>query len=86
VKPFRLLIDHEVLEFIAQLGRKEQPLIHREMLRVWDFPCHHADYPEKDELGRQYHVHIFGKYALKYWIDEADRHLKIMETRLSDRG
>jgi mRNA-degrading endonuclease RelE of RelBE toxin-antitoxin system len=86
VKPFRLLIDYEVLEFIARLSPKEQHLIRRQMLRVRDFPYNHADYPEKDEFGRQYHVHIFGKYALKYWIDEADRHLKIMEIRPSDRG
>ena len=86
MKPFRLLIDYEVLEFIARLSRKEQPLIRREMLRVRDFPYNHADYPEKDELGRQYHVNIFEKYALKYWIDEADGHLKIMEIRPSDQG
>jgi mRNA-degrading endonuclease RelE of RelBE toxin-antitoxin system len=86
VKPFRLFIDYEVLEFIARLSRKEQHLIRREILRVRDFPYNHADYPEKDEFGRQYQVHIFGKYAVKYWIDEADRHLKIMEIRPSDRG
>lgn len=86
MKPFRLLIDYEVFEFVARLSRKEQQLIRREMLRMQDFPYNHADYQEKDEFGRQYHVHLFGKYALKYWIDEADKHLKIMEIRPSDRG
>jgi len=86
VKPFRLLVDYEVFEFVVRLNAKEQHLIRREMLRVRDFPYNNADYAETDELGRQYHVHIFGKYALKYWIDEADRHLKMMEMRASDGG
>jgi hypothetical protein len=34
------------------------------------------------ELG----VHVFGKFAIKFWDDFADRHVKILDLHLADRS
>jgi hypothetical protein len=44
----------------------------------------------RDENGRPVEIHFFGRYDIHYWIDEADKDLKItkIERRkgLSRRG
>jgi hypothetical protein len=55
------------------------------MLQIRDYPGNSADYYETDISGREYHINVFGKHAIKYWIDDADRQVKIMQIRPADR-
>ncbi len=82
---FALLIDYQVLDYVITLNRKEAAAIREQMLRIRDFPGNLTDYFEADSSNRQYCVHIFGRHAIKYWIDDADRVVKIMEIRRSDQ-
>jgi hypothetical protein len=47
-------------------------------------PGQFSDYTEPDITGRLLDIHIFGKYALKFWADHADRHIKILDLHYAD--
>ena len=43
-----------------------------------DFPGNYSDFVEVGERGRQLNVCLFGDFQIRYWIDDADRHVKIL--------
>lgn len=43
-----------------------------------------SDAAEYDRDGRLMHLAIQGEYALVYGIDDADRHVKVMEIHVAD--
>ena len=85
MKPFALLIDYDVIQFVRGLGRKEQAAVWKRMAQIRDFPFNSSDYAETGPLGRQIHINVSAKYALKYWIDGADRQIKVLDILPSDR-
>ncbi len=38
-----------------------------------------------DCLGRLVQIMIVGNYAITYWIDDADQHIKILDIHSADR-
>ena len=83
---FRLLVDFEVVEYMGSLPRRDRLLLRQRFLQIHDFPGNFSDYKESDATGRTVHINICGRYAIKYWADFADRHIKILDLRLADRG
>jgi len=82
---FRLLIDYEVIEFLETLSGKDQRLLRNRFVDIQGFPSRHSDYIESDNAGRRVDIHICGKYAIKFWEDHADQHLKILDVHFADR-
>ena len=82
---YRLLIDYEVLEVLAALRKPIQRMIHQRLRQLQDYPAQWADYEERDPTGRSLHVSIVGDYAITYWEDFADRHVKVLEISKADR-
>lgn len=82
---YRLLIDYEVIEFLEGLSRADQRLLRKSFLSVQDQPGRFSDYTEPDSTGRLVDIHICGKYAIKFWADPADKHIKILDAHLADR-
>lgn len=82
---YRLLIDYEALDVLASLKKPVQRLIHQRLHQIQDYPSQWADYDERDPTGRLLHVSIVGDYAITYWEDFADRHVKVMEIAKVDR-
>lgn len=80
----KLLVDFEVVEFMASLKRADQLFLRKRFLEIRDRPSHHSDYREHDETGRPVDINICGPYAIKYWADFADRHVKILDLHLAD--
>ena len=83
---YRLLIDHEVIEFIEALSRKDQRLLRDRFVQIQDYPQNLSDYTESDSDGHRVDIHICGRYAIKFWEDHADRHIKILDVRLADKS
>lgn len=83
---YRLLIDYEVIEFLETLPRKDQKLLRNRFVAIQDYPQKFSDYAESDNTGRRVDIHICGKYAVKFWEDHPDRHLKILDVRLADKS
>lgn len=44
-----------------------------------------SDYTERDEVGRDLDINLFGKHAIIFWCDAADKHVKILDLVPSDR-
>ena len=82
----RLLIDIEVLDFLRTLRRREQAALLKRFRAIAAFPSHYSDFAERDATGRRVEVHVFGKFAIKFWDDFADRHVKILDGHFADRS
>ena len=82
---FRLLLDIEVVEFMATLPRREQVALRRRLGEIQSFPTRFADFQEPDSLtGRSLDVHVHSGFAIYYWEDLADRHIKVFSIRRAD--
>ncbi len=82
---YRLLIDYDVIEFLEALPRRERLLLRNRFVAIRTQPREHSDYTEPDDTGRPIDIHICGRFAIKYWEDHADRHLKILEVHPADQ-
>lgn len=75
---YRLLIDIEVFDFLQTL----KPALRKRLLfqfrRIQDFPENFIEYTERDPSGRRISVCVSGEFAIHYWDDFADRHVKIL--------
>lgn len=75
---FRLLIDFDVLEFALKLSNADRRRLFDHFLAIKKFPGNCSDFVEVDKTGRSLHVSLFGGFQIRYWIDDADRHVKIL--------
>ena len=75
---FRLLIDFDVLEFALKLSNADRRRLFDHFLAIKNFPGNYSDFVEVDKIGRSMHVSLFGDFQIRYWIDDADRHVKIL--------
>lgn len=82
----RLLIDIEVLEFLRTLRRREQEQLLKRFREIAAFPSNFSDFVEHDSSGRRVEVHVSGKFAIKFWNEFADRHVKILDVHPADRS
>ena len=81
---FRLLLDIDVVEFMAALPRREQVALRRRLGEIQSFPTRFADFQEPDSTGRSLDVHVHRGFAIYYWEDFADRHIKVFSLRRAD--
>mgnify|MGYP001602313924 CR=1 FL=1 len=82
----RLLIAIEVLDFLRTLRQREQRDLLKRFRDLTAFPSDFSDFVEYDSAGRRVDVHVFGKFAIKFWDDFADRHVKILDLHFADRS
>ncbi len=82
---FGLLIAIEVVDYLRTLRGREQEELLRQFRAIADFPSNYSDYAERDLVGRRIDVHVFRKYAIKFWTDFADRQVKILDLHPADR-
>jgi len=80
----RLLVEIEVLEFLRTRKRKEQEDLLKRFREIATYPSKYSDFAEYDSMGRRVDVHIYLGFAIKFWDDFADRHLKIPEIHSAD--
>lgn len=78
---FQLFIAEEVLEYIPELPRAEQRQVVKTILDLTKAPETLAHGLLTDRVGRTLHLHRVGKYAIEYWVDHADQHIKVMMIR-----
>ena len=81
----RLFIAVDVLDFLRTLKAVEQRSLLRRFQEIAASPSQFSDYVEYDSRGRRAEVHVFGRFAIKFWDDFADRHVKILDLHLAGR-
>jgi len=82
---YELLISIDVLEFIERLPRKTRLGLSAVIAEIGEDPVGVSDATDYDATGRLVQVLIAGEYALIYWIDDADKHVKILDVHSADR-
>lgn len=82
---YRLLISIEVVEFIERLPAKNRKGLRNIIEAIWKDPMGCSDTADYDESGRRLEIAISGDFAFTYWIDDADRHVKILDVHSADR-
>ena len=81
---YRLLVDLEVFEFIARLGRPEQRMIHQRLRQIQEFPTGFTDYHEYAAAGHRVEISICDRFAISFAVDHLDRHIKVLDITLAD--
>ncbi len=82
----RLLIDLSVLEFVGALRKSDRDFLLARFAVIRDFPERYCDYRTQDETGRDIDGHVAGRFAIVFWNDFADRHVKIRGGTLADKN
>ena len=82
----RLFIAVEVLDFLRTLPSREQRNLLQRFRDIATFPARFSDFVEYEAASRRVDVHIFGKFAVKFWDDFADRQVKILDLHFADRS
>jgi len=82
---YRLLISIEVVEFIERLPLRTRRALRNVIAATGRVPLEMSDAEDYDETGRLLQIAIVGDYALTYWVDDADRHVKIPDVHAADR-
>lgn len=82
---YPLLISLDVLGFIERLPRTTRVGLRNAILKIGGDPTDMSDATGYDSTGRIVQIMVVGDYALTYWIDDADRHVKILDIHSADR-
>ena len=81
---YRLFIDADVLEVVDGLPKRTRRRLLDQFHQIRSFPGKYSDYHETDAVGRRVEIRIFSGWAIHYWDDFADRHIKILAIRSAD--
>ena len=85
MKPYRLLVDLETIRDLDSLPKRIRTRILDHFAHLRESPDRFSDFYERDSNGRRIEISIFSGYAIHYWIDFADRHVKILAVSPADR-
>lgn len=53
--------------------------------KIRSFPGNYSDYHETDDVGRRIEISVYAGWAIHYWVDSADRHVKVLALRPADQ-
>lgn len=84
MKPYRLFVDWEVVEQLSRLPIRLRRSLRNEFLRPKEFPDAISEFEERGEEGRLLNRFICYGIAVHYWIDFADRHVKVLGLTRAD--
>ena len=79
MRPYKLLVDYEALEFLQRLSKNDQRYLHARLVYLREYPHSQTDKKVPGEGGRDYFVYVRGKFAIKYWIDDAVREVRVLD-------
>ena len=48
-------------------------------------PLGRSDALDRDATGRRIQIAVIGDYAVMYWVDEADQHVKVLDIHAADQ-
>jgi hypothetical protein len=75
---FKLLIDADVLDEMKKIPASQRRDLMNHFRLIQGYPDYYENYAERDSNGRLIGVSIFRRWAIKYWTDAADRHVKVL--------
>jgi hypothetical protein len=85
MKDYDLLIAGRVVDRMLAMRKAERALLRAHFDEIRRSPGDFSDYTERDDVGRELEINLFGKHAIIFWCDAADNHVKILDLVPSDR-
>jgi hypothetical protein len=82
---YRLLIDLEAISVLDRLSKSVRLRLLEQFTKIRSFPSNYSDYHEADAAGRRIEISVPAGWAIHYWIDAADQHVKILALRPADQ-
>ena len=86
MKRYFLLLAWPVIEQLETLPKTRRHHIYKRLLELEDHPDILSDFADFDERGRALEVLLCDGWAFFYWIDFADRQVKVLEMKAADAG
>lgn len=86
MKRYRLLIAWQLWPQIQALPPSLRRLLYRNFDRLEETPDAMSEFQSSDPSGRLLDGFILGQLAFYYWIDFADRHVKVVAIGPADRA
>jgi hypothetical protein len=81
---YRLLVDLDVVAVLDSVHKQRRMRLLSHFVRLRSSPDQYSDYYEHDSIGRRINISIFAGYSIHYWIDFADRHVKVLAIKNAD--
>jgi len=75
---YRPFVDLEVISTLSALPAKNRKRLLHHLPSLRSAPDRLSDYFEHDAIGRRVEISICSGHAVHYWIDFADRHIKVL--------
>ncbi len=82
---YRLLVDLEAIAVLDSSPKKVRQALLDHFVRLRMIPDRYSDFDERDSIGRRIEISICAGFAIHYWIDFADRHVKVLSIKVADR-
>ena len=82
---YRLLVDLEAITILDALPKTVRARVVGHLAKLRLTPKQYSDYAESDSTGRRVEISIVAGHAIHYWIDDADRHIKVLAIEVADR-
>ena len=76
---FKLLVDADVYDIVSQFAARKRNRFYAQFRNIQRYPANCSDGVVIDSDGRQLDVSVFEGHDIRYWVDMADRHVKILE-------
>lgn len=75
---YRLLVDLEVIAILDTLPKRVRTQLFDHFEKLRSTPGQYISAYEQDEIGRRVEISVYANYCVHYWIDFADRHVKVL--------
>ncbi len=82
---YGLLVAFAAIEILDGLPQSTRRRLLGQIGRLRFAPEQFSDYNDHDHIGRRVEVNIFANHCIHYWIDSADRQVKVMRITSADR-
>ena len=82
---YRLLVDLEAIAILDSIPRRVRKRLLDHFVQLRATPDRFSDFHERDRIGRRIEISVFARYSIHYWIDFADRHVKVLAIKPADR-
>jgi hypothetical protein len=81
---YRLLVDLDVIEYLHGLSPAQRWRVLEHFQRLRKFPANLSLADRPDAEGRILHISFFEDLAIYFWLDSADRHVKVLRIEAKD--
>ena len=75
------MVDLDVVTFLQGLPKQTRDRLVQHFKRLRLSPETLSEGSRQDSAGRRTEISVFAGFTVHYWIDHADRHIKILELR-----